>query len=117
MLPQEFRLREYKLIENVKKNGRLFDSKNFKLLVFKRNDSDPTRFAIVISTKVSKHATLRNKAARGLKEALRRHLNRLSPGFDCLVIGKVGIDHAYTADLMSQMNEMLEKARLVESSM
>mgnify|MGYP003579875766 CR=1 FL=1 len=114
MLPVENRLRGYKLIENVKKNGKFFDSKFFKLLIFKREDQDPTRFAIVISTKVLKHATLRNKAARGLKESLRRNLTLLVPSFDCLLIGKVGIGHAYTQDLMTDMNMMLEKAKLIK---
>lgn len=114
MLPHENRLRGYKPIENAKKKGKLYEAKNFKMLVFNRNDNDSTRFAIVISTKVSKNATLRNKAARGIRESLRRNLTRLSPGFDCVLIGKVGIDFAYTADLMTEMTVMLEKANLIK---
>ena len=113
MLPEENRLRGQKIIDNVKKNGKFFDTKYFKLLIVKREDLEPTRFAIVISTKVSKHATLRNKATRSLRVALRRNLARLSPSFDCVLIGKIGIDHSYTTDLMEDMNMVLEKAKLL----
>lgn len=116
MLPRDNRLKKAHDIELVKKKGKFFDSKNFKLLVLKRKEnlSSPTRFAFIISTKVSKNASLRNKSTRALREGLRRHLYHLKNDYDCVFIGKKSIITAYTADLIKEVDAILEKAKLID---
>ncbi len=51
-------------------------------------ESQPTRFGISISQKVSKKAVIRNRIKRQIRAALRQLLPRLLPGWDCVIVVK-----------------------------
>ena len=44
-----------------------------------------SRFAVVVSSRVSKHATKRNRLKRQLRTALRQQLAHVKPGFDVVL--------------------------------
>lgn len=87
MLPLKNRLLTKKDFERVKKEGQKFQSRLFGVLIYQTN-SGFTRFGFIISTKLSKRATRRNKVKRLLREAVRKFLPRIKPGLDIVFLGK-----------------------------
>lgn len=85
MLPKKFRLTKTKEIENLFKKGKSsFD----KILGVKTlaTENKISRFVIVVSTKVSKKAVMRNKIKRRLHEIIRLNLLKIKPGFDFFIL-------------------------------
>jgi ribonuclease P protein component len=87
MLPKENRLPGHAFIL-VKKRGRTLRSKNLTLKVLGERGEDPSRIGIIISTKVSKKAVVRNKIKRRIKESVLKILPKIKNGFDIVLIAK-----------------------------
>ncbi|MFZ5364661.1 MAG: ribonuclease P protein component [Patescibacteria group bacterium] len=79
-----------------------------------RNNSDISRFAFVISTKVDKRATKRNLIKRRLREIIRLRLKKIKPGFDLLFIAQKGIVDKDYQDLDRQVEYLLKRMRMLE---
>lgn len=88
MLPKENRLKGAKSFDKVKSEGKVIQSKNFGLAMLNRKDKGPARFGIIVSTKISKKAVLRNKIKRVIRESLRGMLEKIKPGFDIVFLVK-----------------------------
>ena len=78
MLSKRNRLNKDKDIKTVFAKGRGFFSPYF--LVKKLSISSEKKFTVLVSTKVSKKAVVRNKIKRILREAIRLNLANFSPG-------------------------------------
>ena len=85
MLKRKNRLVGDKAIKQVYKAGKTFRHQNFTLKGLFLQPTASPRVTVVVSTKVSKKAVVRNKIKRILREQLRLHLAELKPG-DYLVI-------------------------------
>jgi len=85
MLPKKFRLTKTKEIDKVFKLGKSsFDGVlGVKALPAENNLS---RFVVVVSTKVSKKAVMRNKIKRRLHEIVRSRLPKIKTGFDFFIL-------------------------------
>lgn len=85
MLKQENRIRRDKEFDRVFKAGQSFYGKDlgFKLA---KNDLKVSRFGILINTKVSKKAVVRNKIRRQLRAILYQKLPQILTGFDLVII-------------------------------
>lgn len=88
MLPERNRLKRKKDFENVKKNGILIPGRSIGVIFLDRKDDFPTRFGLIISTRVSKRAVIRNKVKRAIKKEILSLLPRLRNGFDVLFLVK-----------------------------
>src|SRR5476649_2893933 len=79
MLKKKFRLlRETK-----------FDKKNiytspFFVLRFTKNDSSFSRFGFVVSKKIDKRATIRNRVKRQVRVCIENNLDKIKDGYDLL---------------------------------
>lgn len=114
MLATANRLTGKKNYDKVKKEGQLFQSGSFGLNVFKREDTGPSRFGIIVSNKVSKHASMRNKAKRTLREAVRHSLTYLKSGHDVVFLAKSSIVRKYSSELMQEVIDSFKAAGLVK---
>lgn len=85
MLKQKNRIRLDKEFDRVFKAGQSFYGKDlgFKLA---KNDLKVSRFGILINTKVSKKAVVRNKIRRQLRAILYQKLPQILTGFDLVII-------------------------------
>ena len=85
MLPKKFRITKTKEIDKVFKLGKSsFDSVlGVKMFTSENNIS---RFVVVVSTKVSKKAVIRNKIKRRLHEIVRSQLPKIKVGFDFFIL-------------------------------
>lgn len=87
MLSKEYRLRNDKDIKTLFAKGKGV----FGLLVnikYLPNKLPVSRFAVVVGTKVSKKAVIRNRLRRQLKAIIYKHLNIIRPGFDIVLMPK-----------------------------
>ena len=71
MLARKFRLSGAKNFQRVQKEGQVFQSQNFGVAYIARGDAEPSRFAFIVSTKISKDAVDRNRFKRTMSEAVR----------------------------------------------
>ena len=85
MLKKINRIRKDKEFDRVFKTGHSFYG---RVLGIKATDNDlgTNRFGIIISTKVSKKAVIRNKFRRQIRAIIRLNLPLLKEGFDVVII-------------------------------
>lgn len=112
MLPLRHRLRKTADIKRVFKNGQVL-KEGLLLLKKSANDSESTRFAFIVSLKVSKKATLRNKIRRRLSEIIRAKLPEIKNGLDIILIGLPGIEKDDFKTIEKTVNNLLIKARIL----
>lgn len=107
MLASIFTLKGDKNYERVRNEGKLFQSKNFGVSIYFRNDDTNSRFGFVVSTKISKNATQRNRIKRALNESVRHNLYILKNGYDVVYLAKPSIESVSTDEIMAENKEFL----------
>ncbi len=112
MYAQKHRLRLRKDFEHLFAQGKTVHSSTFSLK-FINNSSTENRFAVVVSTKVSKKATVRNLIKRRLREIIRRDLLPVIHGhYDIAFLTRSGIEKLSYNELRTFVSELCQKARL-----
>lgn len=109
MLPDQYRLRKSQDFETVREKGRVFQSESFALAAAKREDREPPRFGFVVSTKISKKATLRNRVKRALREAVRHLLVYLPRGQDFVFLAKSVSVNKTTDEIMREVKIIFQE--------
>ncbi|PIS35583.1 MAG: ribonuclease P protein component [Parcubacteria group bacterium CG08_land_8_20_14_0_20_38_56] len=112
MLPRENRLKKEEDFKKVFKKGRGFTNNLFVLKIVK-NNLDISRFAFVISKKISKKATIRNRIKRRLDNVIRVDLPKIKKGWDGIIIVLPGAEIKDFKEIEEDINQLLEKARLI----
>lgn len=117
MLSKKYRLAKTTDINIVHKTGETFFTKHF-VLKFSKNGLDYSRFTILISTKVSKNATVRNRVKRLLRERVKFLWSDIKPGYNLmLIVSKniVGSDKKPISreDIWGSVDYAFKKSRLV----
>lgn len=117
MLPQKHRLPLRLRRDQTEKNAQSFSSSLFTLLIAQPEDrkNQPSRFATLISKKISPQAVTRNRLRRRILNALRQLLPHLSSGFDILILPKKSILNADYKKIKQQLINTLKKAHVYSS--
>lgn len=122
MLPKINRLKKKKDIERVFKKGKGF-KEDFLILKIAKNALSQTRFGFVVSQKVSKKATLRNKIKRRLREMVSkkgkklkkgRHPSATRSGMDVVLIALPGLETKDFWEIDETLNKLFKKAKCLE---
>ncbi len=84
MLSKPHRLLSDKEFQKIWKRGLGFYTKNlgFKVL---ENKLAVSRFGIVVGTKISKLATIRNRIKRQIREIIQEKIKKIAPGYDFVI--------------------------------
>lgn len=114
MLAKKFKLTGTKDFARVQNTGKVFQSINFGIAYVERNDTDPSKFGFIVSTKISKEAVNRNRCKRAMSEAVRINSVNLKPGFDVVFLAKISISRISTADIMKEVDISLRKSGLIK---
>ena len=114
MLSKIDRLKKKKDIERVFKKGKGF-KEEFLTLKITKNNLDQTRFGFVVSRKVSKKATLRNKIKRQLSELVRGKNKKLEKGIDGLLVAGPGIGRKSFWEIEEVLNKLFKKAKCLKN--
>ena len=89
-LPKKNRLSDKSGIEKVFKKGKRLDSELFSIK-FLPAGNNSSKFAIVVSLKISKKAALRNKIRRMISEIIRLNISKLKPGYSIVLMVKPAV--------------------------
>jgi len=72
-----------------------------------------SRFGLVVSTRISKKAVVRNRLRRQLSEIFRLKLKKILPGFDVMLLVKPGLAVLDFSQISAELINLLKKARLL----
>ncbi len=115
MLSKLNRLKKKKDIERVFKQGKGF-KEDFLILKVVKNNLKNSRFAFVISQKVSKKATLRNKIRRRLRELVRLKIRDIKKGIDLIILAAPGLETKDFWEIEEALNKLFAKAGIYSTT-
>jgi ribonuclease P protein component len=90
MLAKKHRITKKKDFDKIFKSGK-GKKEGFFVLKFIKNNLPESRFAFVVSLKVSKKAVVRNKIRRTLSEIIRQNMDGIKKGYDFIFVVQPGI--------------------------
>ena len=108
MLQKINRLQKSKEIEWVLSQGKGFKEDSLALKTAK-NNLNYSRFAFLVSKKVSLKASLRNKIKRGLRERVRLSLEKIRIGADNVIVAIPGVEKEDSKTRERALDKLLEK--------
>ena len=113
MLPSSHRLRRSADIGRARQNGRRWQHPLLVLYVIgqPQDSLSVCRFAFVAGRHVGR-ATVRNRVKRRVREIVRRHLDTIEPGHDCLLVARPALIAADSAELERVVLTLLTRAGL-----
>jgi ribonuclease P protein component len=114
MLARQYCLSGQSNFDRVEKEGILIQATTFGLALFNRKDKEESRFGFIVSNKVAKEATQRNRIKRALKAAVRYSLGEIKKGFDVIFLAKQFSLRMSTDEIMREVKETLIKADLIQ---
>ncbi len=113
MLRKINRLKKTKDIERVFKKGKGL-KEDFLILKTLKNDLNKTRFSFIVSQKVSKKATVRNKIKRRLRDLVKRKLNIIRKHTDNLLIAIPGLEIKNFKEIELTVEKLFKRAGLIK---
>ncbi len=114
MLPKINRVKKKRDFEAIFKEGLKFKNNLFILRVAK-NHLNENRIGFVVSLKVSKKATVRNKIRRRLAEAVKVYIDNIERGTDLVFIVLPGAEKNNFFDTKNAVSFTLNKAKLIKN--
>ena len=112
MLSKKYKITKKKDFENIFRQGASFKEGNL-ILKTNHNSFGINRFALIVSQKVSKKATVRNRIRRQLKELIRPQARNMKKGMDCLFIVLPGLEKENFQGLAKILNNLFKKAGII----
>ena len=70
------------------------------------------RFGVIISTKISKKAVVRNKIKRQIKAVIARELEKLKSSYDIVILTQKAIVEANFKDIEAELIKIFTKLKL-----
>ncbi len=111
MLSSRYRLQKKKDIDRVFRKGKSFREDSLVLKTTK-NDLGFSRFGFVVSQKVAKKASVRNKIKRRLREVVRLKIKQLGVEADNLFIALRGIEGRNFKGIDESVDALFKKAKI-----
>lgn len=112
MLAKKYCLKRKKDFQRTTQRGKKIE-KDFLVLKFLRNSLDVIRIGFVVSQKVSKKASSRNKIKRRLREIIKIDLPNLKSGYDLIFFTKKGVIEKDFWEIKEVVEQILRKAKLI----
>lgn len=111
MLPKKNRLTKRKDFDLILKKGKAIKEGFlfFKFLPKKNGDS---RFGIIVSKKISKKATVRNKLKRRIRALLRIKIKKLKKNVDGILIALPGLEEKKFQEIEFLIDNLFKRANL-----
>jgi len=113
MLAQINRLQKEKDITKVLRKGKGF-KEDFLVLKTLNKDSGGPRFGFIISQKVSKKATVRNKIKRRLSELVKVKIKSSIKKSDNLIIASPGLELKDFWEMEEMINNLFKKSGIIK---
>lgn len=114
MLARKNRLTDSRDFKKVRESGRVSQFLNFGVAYVDRKDEKPPRFGFVVSTKISKGASDRNRIKRAMSEAVRGMAVYARQGVDVVFLAKNAATGSSTDKIMKEVRKALKEKGLVK---
>ena len=111
MLPQNNRLSAKKDFEKIFKKGLKF-KEDFLFLRATRNGKKESRYAFIVSPKVSNKAALRNKIKRRLRGLAAANMPKIKKGLDIVLLVNPGLEKKDFWEIEEIFQKIFQKANL-----
>jgi len=108
MLKKSNKITKTKEFDNVFQNGKSSFNSLIGVKVIKNNLKEP-RFGIIVSTKVSKKAVIRNKIKRQIRSIIFEELNKIKQNLDCIIITLPRIEKANYLEIQKSLQKNFKK--------
>jgi ribonuclease P protein component len=112
MLARPNRLTKDTDFKKIAKSARPIHSAHFILKKITCSDKE-SKFGIVVSAKVSKKSTVRNKIRRRLQEILRINLNKIKKGFKVMIVVKTSAVNKDYQEIRRDLELLLKNSGLI----
>lgn len=89
-------------------------SNRFVALRFSQNNSSYNRYAFVVSKRIDKKATARNRIKRLVRKCIEEKDKDLKKGYDMIFIIRKNITDLSSASINEQVKEILVKSSLIK---
>lgn len=119
MLPLQNRLPLKTEFARLKKEGKLFSGRFFSIIVAPKKPlavSHFPRFGFIVSKKIDKRSTKRNRAKRILQEGVARLLPKVKGNLDVVILARKTILNSTFSQISSELATLFGKAKLVENN-
>lgn len=93
----------------VQKLGKVFQSENFGISYIDNQNSEPSKFAFVISTKVSKDAIDRNTIKRHMSETVRIMIKDMKDGLEMIFLAKPSIIKVPASEIVKEIRKAIKE--------
>lgn len=114
MLPNKFRITDKRDFENIQGKGKLFQFESFGVVILRKEDKNQSRFAFIVSSKISKDAVDRNRIKRAISESVRLSLIDLQAGYDVVFLAKPILAKKSTELIMRETREALKELKVLK---
>lgn len=114
MLPRENRIVRKEGFDRIKKEGFSIKNHFFITLFLPRNDSRPSRFGFIVSSKISKKAVDRNRVKRLFRTVISNLISDIREGYDIIFIARKNILLLDKENLFSKAAESLRKKNILK---
>ena len=91
--------------DNIFKKGKAIPGK-FIFLKALKNNLNNNQFGIIVSTKISKKAVIRNKIKRQLREIIKQ--TDIRPGFDIVIVTKLEIINKNYQEIKNELEDLFK---------
>ncbi len=115
MLPKQNRLTKQSDFDKVNKKGKVCGGR-FLILKTAKNNLESSRFAFIVSQKISKKAVVRNKIKRKLREAVKNNLSEIKSGYDIVFFTKKAIEEKNYLEIKKEIENLIYKADLIQKT-
>jgi ribonuclease P protein component len=114
VLSKKYRLLLNKEFERLRKVGQIQAGPLFGVVIAEQDQPRETKFGFVISRKIDKRATVRNRLKRLLCEAVNRLLPEVKSGYDVLFLAKKPLVGKNLREIEKEVERILRKACLIK---
>lgn len=112
MLSKKFSLKGKKFFERILKEGKII-KEDFLILRFLENNLDNSRFGLMVSGKISKKATIRNKIKRRIKAIIYSKIPKIKKNIDAVFIAIPGLENQDFWEIEKTIDKIFKKAKIV----
>ena len=112
MLPKQNRLKKEKDFNRVFRDGKKI-KEDALFFQWAPNNLKISRFGFIVSKKISKKATMRNKIKRQLRELIRKRIAVLQKGIDGVFVTRPGLEKKGFSEIEKIVIHILSKTRLI----
>jgi ribonuclease P protein component len=111
-LPKKYRLTLKKEFEKVYDSGKTVKNSFLFIKFLKDQSLKNSKFGIVVSTKVSKKATVRNRIRRQISEVIRANLDRIVNNVNVVIVTNSKIVDKEFTEIEIVVSKLFKKAKI-----